>query len=285
MVRLARPSSGATRAFTLIELLVVIGIIGLLVAMLLPALASARRAASTTVCASNLRQLAAGLIQYAQENNGAFPPNSGEVGQFWYKKTAIGRYVPSPVAMPDETVAGGVMVCPTDLADAIRSYSMNIFASSYVSSYVRQDLEQGTPPPGKLFRFGAHHGSELILLGDSWSELAQPENSADPVGYACQAIMGFTSWPGHRFGAGGGVGWSIGRFGYRDSQVAFYRHRTRPNRSITDPDGSANLAFVDGHVALCHSKDLADFETGRSTYRALWSENDAEIEHQRFDQP
>ena len=64
------------RGFTLIELLVVISIIALLIAVLLPALQTARDAAVRTKCLSNLSQIARGMMAYAGDFDGAFPHRS-----------------------------------------------------------------------------------------------------------------------------------------------------------------------------------------------------------------
>ena len=62
------------KGFTLIELLVVIAILAILAAILFPVFAKAREKARQSMCVNNVRQLALGVLMYAQDWDETLPP-------------------------------------------------------------------------------------------------------------------------------------------------------------------------------------------------------------------
>lgn len=151
--------------FTLVELLVVLGVIALLAALLLPALARSKSRALATACGSNLRQVNLAFLLYLDDSQGVFPTAAAKSSLGAQPEDWIWWQMETSAAMMRDPASGSIMrhlggydtrlfQCPADRDAKSReaawrsnpgqeqyfySYSLNAASDRGMASYFSKD--------------------------------------------------------------------------------------------------------------------------------------------------
>ncbi len=267
----ARPKQFVT-GFTLIELLVVISIIAILVAILLPALAKARKSAQTVTCATNMRQLCVSVATYLVDFNNIYAPGTDRNSQekidiTWTQridKYATNKMVPfsehwtgwKAPYRDDPLIKKLIWDCPTDMSVSLQWYEaggVSYFANAHLFRGWRKDTG-GEPYPYGVNNNGeghtkaeqVHSPSRTILLGHSARKNSVTNNKAYANLYTYKWGWKWEerALTTRRFDVGNVEGW-IGRL----------------------HNGAANYVAADGHVALLPPEVIApSSEAGEKGY-------------------
>jgi prepilin-type N-terminal cleavage/methylation domain-containing protein/prepilin-type processing-associated H-X9-DG protein len=213
------------QAMTLIELLVVIAIIGVLVAMLLPAVQAARAAARTSQCKNNMRQLGLAVTQFCDTHKGQFPDwyHTGD-GKSWVYTTA------AHLERVDE-----LRLCPDDFLLLERRYMKS-------TSYVINDyLVEKTP--GAIRNMNKLQAtSRTIVMFEGADRRNMDPKKGDPHQY--DPAKDSYIWADPKYDHAHASQW----FSQLNQDLGLVDQAVKNDFQPDRHFGTANYLYVDGHV-------------------------------------
>ena len=238
--------SRTTLGFTLIELLVVIAIISILAAILFPVFATAREKARQSTCASNMKQLGLGLIQYVQDFDETFPcqgPGTTPTPLGWAE--AVYPYVKSinVYACPDDssTLQGGTYVRD--------SYAMNSnFYTGTGASAIAQSNLSASSSTVAVFEV---QSVQFVVLPPTAATWQAPGLGGDSIanGHGSATGNGSTSNAWGTACPNSFNAWSSSGYGlYATGAIGGCSALKLISTGIGAHSGGANYLAADGHV-------------------------------------
>jgi prepilin-type N-terminal cleavage/methylation domain-containing protein len=236
--------------FTLVELLVVIAIIGVLAALLLPALAQAKERALRTVCMSDLRQWGVALATYAVDYNESFPDNHDGAHLSWCGTNVQSFWANYLIPMKrttDEKSRFHVLFCPDQQWHRYADINPNpAFDPQFVIGYFY------LPYRDPNFTMNVDWGYDYNISGiQDWvtkKKFGGPLSAA-PVAMDMKQAMGPPPPPG----TSGNVQWFSS-----NPQLGYSSHIQHSG----EPFGG-NYLFEDGHVRWYKTKSIDAACTGQ----------------------